>query len=233
MPIITMPRLVSVAPFATPADVPTYTDIYNATVGKTSDHFDGLDAPLQGMAEIAAALDAEQIADAATDDLGAAAGAVAGVDLGSLDGHVSDYVATRDTGLALVSAAASAAPPVLRELPMDPTFDGGIGPAPTQTAINIGPLKLNSAPVSVALGHSHPSNPNDLGIQDVWFADGDAEFFEIVTDVRETGSSGFETDTWSITVTPSRVGTFFAEFNKVQQTDPRNTILTLNLTVVP
>lgn len=235
MPAIPIPQPISVAPFDPGPAGPTYTDIYNETVGKLSADFDSLDPALSTMLDISAALDAEQVADEGGGDFGSLSTGVTGFDPTSLDSNVAAYVATGATGQAHIDALSGAAPPVLRQLPMDPTFDGGIGAPPTQITINLGPVKVGSAPISIPLGTQTLTVQTQTysGLQAAWLADGNVEFFQIVNSYWQNGSDTIEKDSYALLCTPSKVGTFFVEVDVTQDAQPRNTIMTVNLTVTP
>lgn len=233
MPVIPIPRPVSLAVFAVQEGAPTYTDIYNNTAGKLDLEFGTVDATLPAMLDISAALDAEQVADEGGVDWGSLSSGLDGFSTESLDGNVAAYVATADVGQAHIDAITGAAPPTLRELPMDPTFDGGIGAPPAQQTVNIGPIKVGSAVAPIPLGVTTlmVQTQTYSGLNSVGFADGDIEFFSVVEDDWESGTDNIERYTYTLAVHPTKVGTFFVEVNIINRAAPKNTILTVNLIV--
>jgi hypothetical protein len=224
-----------VAQFDAPSGQPTYTEIYDKTVGALSAHFDSVDATLPVMADIVSALDAEQVADAASGTFDAATAAASGFDTASMDANVTAYEATAPISQEHIDAIGNSYPDILRELPMSATFDGAIGAPPTQTTIDLDPMSLNSAPHLIPLGTTTLTVQQQIysGLQSAYFADGDMQFFEITEDYWQNGQDTIEKTFFSLVCKPLKVGKFFVELDVIQDFAPQHTILTVNMTVTP
>jgi hypothetical protein len=234
MPSLPLPSLVSIAQFDPGPPGPGYMDIFNSTMRNLATPADGFDPALIELAALSDGLGAELQSTSSLGLPDSVGISLLGTNPATLDGHMLEYVGSKDAGMAILMRAATTDTPPLREFPMDPSFDGGIGAPPTQKTINVGPLKLGSAPVRTLIGQqtSSANLGTTVGLLSVTLHDGDGAQNTIVVDDWTSGTGQLEKWTYFIVSTPLEVGVTFAEFNVISRDVPQNTILTLNLTVV-
>lgn len=208
----------AIAPLVTS---PTYTDIFNETMGDAATDADGMAVNLDEINALSDAFGGE-----INDVIGSlAAGAVdaagAGLDLAPLDATIGRYVGTLDVGTGIVADASALAPPQLLEFPINPNFaTQGIRP-PVLSTIDIGTVVVGGAPYKHLIGSSTPTATGTRGTTDVQLFGGDADIFKIT--VVQGPPEKFQDKTgnrWTdypysyyLVMTPTKAGQFIAQVN--------------------
>jgi hypothetical protein len=217
----------------TPGAGPTYTQIFEETMGAHGTKDDGYDAKAAELAGISAAFGAELASDPLGGSLGTAATLLTIVDPATLDSHLADYVATKEYGMGIVTAAAAQVEPQLLTLPLTPGRPDVSFLPPSQLAHDFGTVKLASAPVTYELGEELVyADGRDTGINPIGFVlNAPGIFSESETD--HTYNNGDVRYRWYLTMSPATVGQWTAQYEYINQFNRQLVILTLTVTVIP
>jgi hypothetical protein len=230
---IPRPQPLSLAPFVAPANEPTYTQIFNETMGHFAGPDDGMGKAFADMGALSDALGAELAAEDTADNVGQALSLFAGVDTGNYDSTLTAYAATKDTGLGFLAGMEKASPPLLLELPMSIVFDGGIGAAPEQNTIDFGTVKLGSGPYAFFIGQGQVEPDGTLtGVLNVQFVGPGSDQWQLL-DKNFTTHQGFVRDEYSIQFTPLFAGKFTLQINVTWAFPQKLQILTYTVNVIP
>jgi hypothetical protein len=232
MPGIPLPGVVSVAQFVPPVGEPSYSKIFNDTMGNLATPADGMDKALADLGAVADALNGEMVAESAIDNLGTAIGILPAVDLTSLDTHIGNYEAAMPDGSQVVADSSNSAPPFLYELPITPNFIPGISAPPVQVSQDLGTMKLGSKPLVLELGGwFFDPHRGDLGqLYDV-LASGDPAIYHLSTTYQVDRHNYPISGKNYLNVTPAKVGTFVAQVNLLPGPNGAITLVTYTVTV--
>jgi hypothetical protein len=216
MATIPLPLRISVAQFKPPVGEPTYTQIFDATMGDLGTPADGFDKNMADLGAIADALNGEMIAEAAIGSIDTALGVLGAVDLTPLDSHIGNYEAAASTGNQIVADATQAAPPVLTELPISASFNAGVSAPPAQVSIDLGTLKLGSTPLTSVLGKFASDGAKLLaGMIQAQIYTGDPAIFSVYTEHFAPQGIFHINGQWVFKVTPAKLGKFVAQLNTI------------------
>lgn len=234
MAAISLPRGISVAQFQPPVGEPTYTQIFTATMGDLGTPADGLDKNMADLGAIADALNAEMIAEAAIGSVDTALGVLGAVDLAPLDAHIGNYEAAASTGNKIIADATQAAPSGLTELPIAASFNLGVATPVAQISIDLGTLKLGSAPITSILGLFSSDGSKILtGMVQAQFYSGDPAIFSVYTEHFPPQGLFKINGRWVFKVTPAKQGTFVAQLNTIGGGASTLEIRTYTVKIVP
>jgi hypothetical protein len=226
-----LPTPISPLPF-TPGSGPTYTQIFEETMGAAGTKDDGYDAAAAELLAVSTAFGAELKSDPLGVSLGSAAGLFGGVDPASLDAHMVGYVGTKEYGLGIVAAVGGVVEPPLLVLPLTPG-DGSVNFIPPQLLTHdFGMVKFGSAPQSYSVGGEVDDISGQVyGITVKGFVDAVPGVFDLRT-VERDFTSGTVAFDYFIDMTPAIVGQWTAQFEYVVQLDRQLVILTLRANVI-
>jgi hypothetical protein len=227
---IPLPKAISVAQFVPPVGEPTYTDIYNETVGSAPDPsvLDALLSEAGGLVDLMGQEIAGGVLDGA---LGAIGNVGAAFDPTSLDGNVGNYVAAIPAGRDALDGVGGLAIPGLLQLPISASFNGALGAPPKQSSVNLGTLKLGSAPLTISLGNYLTVHGVSHTYISATIPDGDPAIFSVsvVDNVNPNTDTGLTL--FYFVVTPRKVGQFVGQLDVIGGTGGGGTIFTYTVTV--
>lgn len=212
---------------------PTYTQIFQDTIGALGSDADGFPQMFAQLTALSSAFGVELAADQAIGPVATLGGVPGILDPAPLDGTIGNYIAAGATGDAILATAASIVEPQLLTLPITPG-DGSTNFLPPANATHdFGTVKLGSPPVSFQVG-SYISDPftGDTGDIPKDFTVQAPPFTEWLTytDIHQGTQQRVD---FGITMTPLAVGQFTAQFEYVQGGNRQLIILTLTVNVVP
>jgi hypothetical protein len=230
--MLPLPVPISPLPF-TPGTGPTYTQIFEDTMGVAGTKDDGYDSAAAELAGISNAFGAELNSDPLGGSLGAAGIVLGGVNPATLDLHMSNYVATQEYGMGIVAAAAGAVEPQLLTLPLTPGDGSTQFIPPKQLTHDFGTVQLNSPVQGYFVGKETDTPTGQiLGILTKGFVIAAPGIFSEASVETDT-LQGFVHINWSIQMTPTRVGQWTAQYEYVDESIRQLVILTLTVNVTP
>ena len=221
---------ISIAPFAAPQGQPTYTDIFNATLGAVPDPA-SLDVPLIGASSIVLQLGGEIDSGVLDGDIVTLGNIGGAFDPTSLDTNVGNYVAAVPLGAARLNDVGGIAIPALLQLPISAAFNGSLSAPPTQTNVNLGTMPLGGKPLSILLGSYLTVKGRLVNYITASIADGDPAIFGLVHTSTYNANTNNGSDTFTFVVTPSKPGTFLCQLDLVGGVGAAGTIFTYTVTV--
>jgi hypothetical protein len=230
MPGISLPQPISIAPLAPVSGEPTYTDIFNATVGAAPDP-STLDPLLAEALTLALGLEAEVVSGALDGSIFSVTSFAGAVDSTLFDGHMADYVAAMPTGTQALTDLGNQSVPALLQLPISASFNGALGAPPTQQAVNLGTVPLGSNPITIPLGSYVVRKGQTSTFVSAYVADGNPSIYmvEQINAVSASTDSGMVT--LNLIVTPQVVGTWVAQLDITGGIGGAASIITYTITV--
>jgi hypothetical protein len=230
--MLPLPTPISVVPF-TPGSGPTYTQILHDTLGVAGTADDGYDAKAAELAGISTAFGAELNCDPLGGSLGTASALLGLLDTAPLDGHLNDYVSTREYSMGIVSAAAGVQEPQLLTLPLTPGDGSTQFIAPKQLTKDFGAVKLNSPDQVYFVGQETDTPTGQiLGILPKGFVVVAPGIFGEQSVEHDT-LQGFVHIQYTLTMTPAMVGQWTAQYEWIDESIRQLVILTLTVDVIP
>jgi hypothetical protein len=229
---IPLPKAMAISAFVRDTG-PSYTQIFNDTMGNLATPSDGFDPALSAIGALGDSLAAELAAETAKDTVGTAIGIYGGIDPTVYDLTLQGYSDLAIVGAGHITALESQTPPPILELPMSITFDGGIGAAPTQSTVDLGTVKLGSAPIDSTLGNwaTHPDG-TVIGITSAWVGNSTGGKWTVLSTYAEN-NNGFARGIYYVEFTPNAVGSFQAQVNVLTTVKGTSAITTFKVTVIP
>ena len=194
---------------------------------------DGMDSALLDIGALADAFGAELAAEGAEDTVGQAISLFGALNPSGLDGSIAGYVGAMGAGADIVTRTDAMSTPLLLELPMSFGFDGGIGNAPVQQAVNLGTVKLGSQAIVTTIGtwETDPSG-NSFGIIDAGVHNKTGGNW-LVDRTEIDNNTGYSRGEYFVQFTPDTAGSFLAQVNVLSVVVGESTIITYTVTVVP
>jgi hypothetical protein len=216
-----------------PGSGPTYTQIFHDTMGVAGTADDGYDLKAAELAGISSAFGVELNSDPLGGSLGTAGTLLGLLDTAPLDGHLADYVGTKEYGMGIVAAASGAQEPQLLTLPLTPG-DGSVAfIPPRQQTKDFGTVKLGSAPQAIELGRYEETQAlGDVGDHPKSFVIGAPPFTEYFL-YRDSADGSTIHVRFGVTMTPILVGQWTAQYEYVDGSNRQLVILTLAVSVIP
>lgn len=229
---IPLPTLGAIPPFE-PDTGPTYTQIFNDTVGTLGSDADGFPQLFAQLTALSSAFGVELAADQGIGPIATLGGVPGILDPAPLDGTIGNYVATIPTGEGIVTDIGGASPPDLNELPMASTFGEGISGVPGQLLHDFGTVKLNSPTQTFRIGQELITSTRVLEMISADQISGDTSVLNEVDDDQTSGPDGTGPIYHNMVMTPVKVGAFEAQVNTIGGTATGIAIWTFRVNVVP
>jgi hypothetical protein len=231
MASVPFPKPIPAPPFV-PDTGPTFTQIFNDTLGNLGTDQDGYAALFAALQNLSNGFGAELAADQAIGPIAVLGGAPGLLDPTPLDTTIGNYVAAGATGDAILADAGSISEPQLLTLPITPGDGSTNFLPPGQKTHDFGSVKLGSPPVSVEYGsYTETQFGGDVGDSSKGFVVNAPPFTEYFT--YRDNAAGTETYvTFGVTMTPNTLGLFTAQFEYVQGGNRQLIIVTLQVDVV-
>jgi|SRR5579864_197603 len=230
MPGISLPKLIPPATFTIDPHAQTYTEIFNQVTHNGLDII-ALESAIQNAGGYVDLFGIELDNEAAANSLGLAFGLFSGVDPTNFDSTVAGYVAAGPTGDGILTTLAGINEPQLLTLPLTPG-DGSTNFLPVgQTTKDFGTVKKGSPAQVLTIGrYTETALGGDVGDSSIGFVIQAAPFTEWFT-YKDNAAGTQTTVNFGITMNPSFVGDFTAQFEWVQGSNRQLIILTLHVTV--
>jgi hypothetical protein len=228
--MLPLPTPISPLPF-TPDAGPSYTQIFNDTMGAYDTPGGDMDVWLAQLAGISNAFGVELNSDPLGVSLGTAGIVLGGVNPATLDVHMSNYVASKEYGMGIVAAASGAVEPQLLTLPLTP--GDGISPfvPPSQQTKDYGNVKVGSFTQRLEIGQRIVTARKGVsGTRVIGFVIPNVPTFTLL-EVETDTNTGNSTITYTILMNPVLVGQFTAQFEYIAPLTGALVILTLTVNV--
>lgn len=229
---IPLPTPGAIPPFE-PDTGPTYTQIFNDTIGDLGSDADAFPSLFAQLTALSSAFGVELAADQGIGPIATLGGAPGILDPAPLDGTIGNYVAAGATGDAILQTAGAIQEPLLLTLPITPGDGSTAFRPPIQNTHDFGTVHLGTATQSLFLGKETDTNTGQiLGILPKGY---------VIVAPGIFGETSSETDTldgtvhidWTLTMSPAALGTFTAQYEYVNESSRQLVILTLTVNVIP
>lgn len=218
---------------------PTYTDIFNETLGAAATDADGFPEAVDKVNGLLDAFGSDVADTAAGIDIPGLIAQGSGLDIAPLDTTITNYEGTVPMGRQLVAATQALAPPDLLTFPIDPAFGPGLHAPPAQATVDLGTHRVVDGPFSYELGTWELINERvyrRLGIQFAVLSHGDSLIFRVnqVTTSFQRDPNGTTSDGYyALVITPATPGALIAQVSVAGGAYGTGTIVTFNLTLIP